>query len=225
MAEMLRYNAGKLRLSLLPTSFIRALSHNLRGALIEETVRVLEFGAGKYSPNNWRASGSWIKVFDSALRHAFAFACGEEYDQESGLHHLGHLGCNLAFLLEFEEQKSGVDDRYKVATNFNKIENLTATSFTETVLVALLAVLDGMPVKTAVTVLDIYMDGITQPRLKATIVTDEISEETVRDLFGNPPEPATPAGVEIPVVEGVTHLDGYPIDQSSPPLWLHGQGR
>ncbi|RWM27899.1 MAG: hypothetical protein EOR77_30740 [Mesorhizobium sp.] len=162
MAEMLRYNQGKLRLSLLPTSFIRALSHNLGGALIEETTRVLEFGAEKYSPNNWRTSGSWIKVFDSALRHAFKFACGEEYDQESGLHHLGHLGCNLAFLLEFEEQRSGVDDRYKVQVNHNKIEDLQASAFTSSVLVALLGALDGAPIKHTILVLDTYMDGLTK---------------------------------------------------------------
>ncbi|RWH49592.1 MAG: hypothetical protein E5V72_03430 [Mesorhizobium sp.] len=162
MAEMLRYNQGKLRLSLLPTSFIRALSHNLGGALIEETTRVLEFGAEKYSPNNWRTSGSWIKVFDSALRHAFKFACGEEYDQESGLHHLGHLGCNLAFLLEFEEQRSGVDDRYKVQVNHNKIEDLQANAFTSSVLVALLGALDGAPIKSTILVLDTYMDGLTK---------------------------------------------------------------
>ena len=114
--QMQRFNEGKRKLSLLPTAFIEALD-NFQGplGLLLETTKVLEFGAEKYSANNWRKGGSWMEVFNSGLRHAMAYQNGEELDPESGLHHLGHLGCNIAFLLEFERTNTGDDDRYYVA--------------------------------------------------------------------------------------------------------------
>lgn len=118
--EMLRYNAGKPQLSLVPTAFLIAIGSPPGGPfygpkrLIREVARVLTYGAAKYSPNNWRTSGSWLKVLDSGMRHVDAYLTGQEVDDESGIHHFGHLGCNLAFLLEFIAQSDGTDDRYRV---------------------------------------------------------------------------------------------------------------
>lgn len=118
MAEMLRYNQGKPQLSFLPQVFVRAVYTQtaLRDAdaLLSGVAEVLTFGAVKYSRNNWRTGGSWCRVADSALRHAlFGIAIGEVLDPESKLPHLAHIGCNVAFLLEFQAYGLGEDDRYR----------------------------------------------------------------------------------------------------------------
>lgn len=113
---MLRYNQGKPPLSLIPTAFLLAINGTsfLQGPtrLIEDVAHVLGFGAKKYSPNNWRKGGSWLSVLDCALRHIMKYNRGETHDDESGIHHLAHAGCNIAFLLEFISEKTSVDDRY-----------------------------------------------------------------------------------------------------------------
>lgn len=114
---MLRYNKGKPPLALVPTSFIRVLDPGLVASnhrLVVDVAHVLGFGANKYSANNWRKSGSWLSVLDCAFRHIRYFTAGQPIDPESGLHHLAHAGCNLAFLTEFIDQGSGLDDRCEV---------------------------------------------------------------------------------------------------------------
>lgn len=112
-APMLRYNAGKPRLDFLPTALINVVPPQF--LLLDCTANVLEFGAKKYDPNNWRKSGSWLEVSGSAFRHYVKIFRGETHDSESGIHHAGHVLCNLGFLLEFKVQKSGTDDRYNTA--------------------------------------------------------------------------------------------------------------
>ncbi|RWB08760.1 MAG: hypothetical protein EOQ39_18890 [Mesorhizobium sp.] len=121
---MLRYNAGKPPLTLVPTAFIRTIAAGWGGSLlatptllIEDVARVLDFGSKKYSANNWRKGGRWVTVLDCAFRHMNKIARGETHDDESGLHHYAHVGCNIAFLMEFIEQKSGEDDRFKLTDN------------------------------------------------------------------------------------------------------------
>ncbi len=78
---------------------------------LEEVVKVLEFGAAKYSANNWRtgAGFGYTRVFNSLLRHLFSWFRGEDRDPESGYSHLAHACCNILFLLYYEKYK----DRYK----------------------------------------------------------------------------------------------------------------
>lgn len=115
-AGMTRHNTGKPRLSLLPYSFWEVLLRQLNPqdistTMIEDIVAVLTFGAEKYSPNNWRKSGSWVQVGDCALRHLLA---KDERDAESGFRHMAHFGCNLVFLIEFTmPPEIGVDDRHQ----------------------------------------------------------------------------------------------------------------
>ena len=80
---------------------------------LEEISKVLQFGANKYSANNWRRGFLWSRTLDAAMRHLHAFADGEDIDPESGLSHLAHLGCNVMFMLEFEKTHPEMDDRYK----------------------------------------------------------------------------------------------------------------
>ncbi len=72
----------------------------------EEMVRVLTFGAKKYARENWRlVSEGERRYFDAMLRHVWAWKQGEENDPESGLSHLGHAMCCLAFLYEVSRPK------------------------------------------------------------------------------------------------------------------------
>jgi hypothetical protein len=67
----------------------------------EEFVKVLTFGAVKYSPDNWKLVEP--DRFISALyRHVEAYRKGEACDPETEFHHLGHAMCNLMFLLSKE---------------------------------------------------------------------------------------------------------------------------
>ncbi|CCV12908.1 dATP/dGTP diphosphohydrolase domain-containing protein [Mesorhizobium sp. STM 4661] len=119
---MLRYNAGKPPLTLVPTALIMTVAAGWEGdffrtptLMIEDVARVLDFGQKKYSAHNWRKGGSWCAVLDCAMRHMNKIARGETHDDESGLHHYAHVGCNIAFLLEFIEQKVGDNDRHRLA--------------------------------------------------------------------------------------------------------------
>jgi len=102
-----RYNEGKNRLELIPP------------ACIEGIGEVMTFGAKKYAPYNWAKGMSFIEVLGSLKRHILAFEKGEELDKESGLPHLDHAACNLAFLqtyMTYYEKYEKFDDRF----NFGK---------------------------------------------------------------------------------------------------------
>lgn len=104
--KALRANQGKRRLSLLPMD------------VLEPIVEVLEFGAQKYAAWNFAEGDglSWTEVSESLQRHLNAWNQGEDLDPESGKPHLGHIGCNLFFLLyymKYAERYNVRDDRFK----------------------------------------------------------------------------------------------------------------
>lgn len=88
MDEAQRFNDGKPELSYVDLS-------NLM-----DTADVFQFGAQKYSRDNWRFGQQLSKLLDSTLRHIAAIQRGEFLDPESGLPHHGHIGCNAIFLAE-----------------------------------------------------------------------------------------------------------------------------
>lgn len=96
-----KFDAGKPPLAL------------LSGAALTEVAKVLEFGAKKYAAHNWKGGFAWTRLASAALRHLFAWIGGEDKDPETGLSHLGHAICCLMFLLDFEVNHLGQDDRYK----------------------------------------------------------------------------------------------------------------
>ncbi|MEX1058763.1 MAG: dATP/dGTP diphosphohydrolase domain-containing protein, partial [Natronospirillum sp.] len=62
---------------------------------------VLTFGAEKYGAENWRLVDEQERRYmAAAMRHINAHRQGEVLDQESGLPHLVHAMCCLAFLVE-----------------------------------------------------------------------------------------------------------------------------
>lgn len=80
-----RYNDGKLQWSL------------VHFKSLEPMVQVLEFGARKYAPHNWKKGLGLKKVMESMMRHVAAIMDGEVNDPETGLPHIGHIMCNAMF--------------------------------------------------------------------------------------------------------------------------------
>lgn len=66
-----------------------------------EVARVLEFGARKYAPDNWKkVEGRRWRYFGAALRHLWDWWQGNRIDPESGCHVLAHAICDVMFLLD-----------------------------------------------------------------------------------------------------------------------------
>ena len=80
---------------------------------LDEISKVLAFGAKKYSRYNWRSGIVYSRVLAACLRHVHAFNDGEDLDPETGLSHLAHAGCCIAFLLTYIKEHPECDDRYK----------------------------------------------------------------------------------------------------------------
>lgn len=104
LKEGAKFDYGKLR-------------HDLLSAdALDETVRVLMFGAQKYEDYNWAKGIKYSRVFRAALRHLWDFWRRKNKDDETGLHHLGHAMCCVMFLLHYEMNRRRYrefDDRPK----------------------------------------------------------------------------------------------------------------
>lgn len=89
-------DGGKPRPSLVPP------------ALIDGVMRIREFGTARYGdPNNWRKVDA-DRYHDALLRHILAM--WEDWgavDQDSGMPHLWHAACNIAFLMQYMEDGNG----------------------------------------------------------------------------------------------------------------------
>jgi len=59
---------------------------------------VLEFGAKKYSRNNWKKGMPVSKILDSLMRHIADLQDGKVLDDDSKLAIIGHIQCNAMFL-------------------------------------------------------------------------------------------------------------------------------
>jgi hypothetical protein len=95
----LRYDKGKPRWDLLPAD------------ALEELVLVYTRGAEKYAERNWEKGMSWSRCFRSMLSHTWKWWGGEQFDDETGLHHLAHVAWNALALVAYEKRKVGTDDR------------------------------------------------------------------------------------------------------------------
>lgn len=90
-----KFDGNKLEYGLLPP------------LALEETVKVLTFGAQKYERDNWqKVPDSKRRYFDALQRHMWAWKQGEQNDQESGINHLAHAMCCLMFLYEHDVKYS-----------------------------------------------------------------------------------------------------------------------
>lgn len=94
--QTIKADAGKPKLSLVPTEIIRDIA------------RVREYGNNKYpegGKDNWKLVEP-DKYRDALFRHLLAYLEDPaSEDEESNLPHLWHLACNVAFLCELEKEK------------------------------------------------------------------------------------------------------------------------
>lgn len=97
--EGVKYDAGKPRYDLIPPEIEEAIA------------QVLSFGASKYGARNWEKGMAWGRPYAALRRHMGAWWGGEDKDQETGMSHLWHAACCIAFLVTFEERGTGTDDR------------------------------------------------------------------------------------------------------------------
>lgn len=97
--EFVKHDTTKARYDLLPPEFL------------EETAKVLTFGAQKYSAHNWAQGASWSRYFSAMMRHMWAWWKGEDNDPETGFSHLAHAACCLSFLIAYQLRDLGEDDR------------------------------------------------------------------------------------------------------------------
>ncbi len=73
-----------------------------------EIAKVLTFGADKYAANSWQNVENAMERYTNALlRHITSIQEGEIYDEESGLLHWSHVGCNALFLIWLTIKKEG----------------------------------------------------------------------------------------------------------------------
>lgn len=66
---------------------------------LDPVVRVLDFGAKKYSRDNWRHVTPAWRYFQAAFRHMVEYVLGRRVDPESGESPLAHAVCSLLFFL------------------------------------------------------------------------------------------------------------------------------
>jgi hypothetical protein len=93
-----KFDQGKPRWDLLP---IRE---------VEQVVKVLTAGAGKYADDNWQlvVADNPGRCIAAAYRHLAAWRQGEILDPETGLSHLAHAACNLFFLLWNDNEEDDI---------------------------------------------------------------------------------------------------------------------
>lgn len=65
---------------------------------VEQVLQILEFGAKKYSRDNWKHIEP-ARYEKAAMRHLISYVTGELNDPETGKSHLAHLVCNALFLM------------------------------------------------------------------------------------------------------------------------------
>lgn len=96
VTDGLKHDGGKARLDLVPPEIIEAVG------------KVMTFGAQKYGENSYKQVDP--KRYRAAfMRHVCKWLKNPHgLDADSGLPHLWHIACNVAFLLELD--KGGEDD-------------------------------------------------------------------------------------------------------------------
>ena len=105
---------GKLQLTLVPRQIIR------------EIAKVRMYGTQKYKdPDNWKRV-EVERYRDAAFRHFLSYLDDPtSVDKESGLPHLSHLACNIAFLCEMNLNKGEFGKLKKFLYNCNvKVKQL-----------------------------------------------------------------------------------------------------
>ena len=90
--QTIKADAGKLRLTLVPRQ------------IIKDIAKVRMYGNAKYgSSENWKQVEP-ERYRDALCRHLLEYLDDpDSVDPESGIKHLKHIACNVAFLCEMEK--------------------------------------------------------------------------------------------------------------------------
>lgn len=89
--QRIKADKGKYQPTLVPMGIVKAIA------------RIREFGNKKYDKDSWKLVAV-ERYRDSMMRHAISYIQDPlGVDEESGLPHLWHLACNVAFLIELED--------------------------------------------------------------------------------------------------------------------------
>lgn len=99
-----KFDAGKLEWHLMPE------------AALEQVMLVLQDGKAKYGEFNWLDNADevqWSRYMNALERHLRAFKRGVDVDPESTRPHLAHVIANALFLLTYQLESKGVDNRRK----------------------------------------------------------------------------------------------------------------
>ncbi len=97
-----KFDSDKERFDLLPPKVMLNIAE------------VFTYGAKKYEERNWEKGMYWGRLFAATMRHLWRWWSGEEYDNESNIHHLAHAAANILFLLHYTKnynQYKQWDDR------------------------------------------------------------------------------------------------------------------
>ena len=87
----------------------KPVPHRVPPAIIWAIEKVRAFGCRKYPEDSWREVETQ-RYWDAAIRHMLA--AWEDFravDPESGLPHIWHIACNLAFIISQEGVDNGLD--------------------------------------------------------------------------------------------------------------------
>lgn len=87
--------------------------HLLDRTALEAVAGVLQHGAVKYAPENWRGGIEYTRLIGAAMRHLHALNDCEDYDPESGHLHAAHAMCCLMFLIWMMKVRPDLDDRWR----------------------------------------------------------------------------------------------------------------
>lgn len=107
--------------------------------IITDIARVREYGVNKYGKiNSWKEVEK-DRYKDAAYRHFLSYLENEDStDEESGLPHLWHLACNIAFLCHFDKigeeigfypHKPPIPSELTTTTDVTKIDTVTTEEF------------------------------------------------------------------------------------------------
>jgi hypothetical protein len=94
----LRYNIGKLKYNLIPPEWEQGLAH------------LLTVGSWKYSDRNWENGLAWDDTIAALKRHLNKWLSGENYDPETGSHHLISTAWNALVLFSMQIRGKGKDN-------------------------------------------------------------------------------------------------------------------
>lgn len=104
----LRYTDGKPQYEQIPPEALEALAWHYTQSGGPRT------GPAKYPMRNWERGMAWLKCFGCIMRHSWKWMRGEDFDAETGSHHMIAVAWNAFALFTYSVRKIGEDDRPRV---------------------------------------------------------------------------------------------------------------